>query len=146
MQSNLDQLQARMTHLEHEVRSLRSQRGMICGFLLALAIVSAAIAGTAPTTKPPSPQPQDLVCNSLKVMNKDKTLPMVTLDADADGGVVTVAGADGKSRVSIAVDQDGGGLELAGNDRRPRVTLGADRQGGLAVFFDGKGAFKARLP
>lgn len=133
MEAELCALRERIERLERETGSLKRQRWLaLAGLGIALLVLGSPLGRTEDGA-------QNLICRSLKVVDQDGN-PRVTLDIQATGGRLAVAGNDAKPRAVVGVDHDAGFTDWYGADGKPRASLFGSAEGNAELHLSGADA------
>ena len=133
MDAELVALRERIERLERETGSLKRQRWLVLGvFAGALLVFGSPLGRTEDAA-------QNLVCRSLKVVDQEGN-PRVSLDIQATGGRVLVAGNDARPRAVVGVDHDAGFTDWYGADGKPRAMLFTSEDGNAELHLAGADA------
>lgn len=130
-------------------RAVHGQRNLV--IVLALGLLAAltwnVIGGTdAPRAWAQDKEAVELTCRALKVVD-DKGKVRLQLAYNQTGGVIHLNNADGKTVAALEADKDGGFVSVLGHDGKERAFVGVgDKQGGGLIYLkDNQGKNRANL-
>ncbi|GEM_PF-5888182 len=134
-------LQAQVAALN---RAVARQRTLVLGLglvLLAVLVWNGVGGSAAPQVFAQDQAALDITCRALKVVD-DAGKVRLQIASNKFGGVLRVNNADGKPVVALEADADGGFLSVLGHDGKERAFVGVgDKQSGGLIYLkdtDGK--------
>ena len=130
-------------------RAVARQRTLVWAFGLGLAAVLAwNLLSPGATTRAVAQDKgaMEITCRALKLVD-DKGVVRVQLSYDKFGGIVQVNNTEGKKVATLEADGDGGFVSLLGHDGKERAFVGVgDKQsGGLIYLKDNQGKNRANF-
>src|SRR5688572_20231394 len=140
------ELQQQVTALHRAVAGQRSMM-IALGLCLLAALAWNVVGGKdAPRAWAQDKDAMEITCKALKVID-DKGKVRLQLTQGELGGVLRLNNADGKTVAVVEADRDGGFLSVLGHDGKERAFVGVgDKQaGGLIYLKDTQGKNRANL-
>lgn len=139
-------LQQQITAL-HRAVARQHRVAIVLGLGLLAALVWNLIGGSnAPHAWAQDKEAMEITCRALKVVD-DKGKVRLQLAYNQAGGVLHVNNAGGKTVAVVEADKDGGLLSILGHDGKERafVGVGIKQSGGLIYLKDTQGKTRANL-